>query len=609
LAFKALTEDARREGKMTEQINAFKIHQCFVGPTFVLLVYESEVEKSDGSETLKTDGLSFAPDKLESFVPLIYQTEYAWPEMATCTYLPSLRTTVIAWTVTGTPESTSTPESSTAGSTAVKPRLSTLTPGNDLTIRFMGSEKTSKVLTEARANIWGILEAVKQNFDNEMSQLRGAIQNIKLPDLNTSDLSDRIAAKDTTLADRLAGGMDTINETVGAVPFPMLMEQINPPGIPRLGQGGLSGSAPLGQIVEGALRDVLGWKPRSDDPKGFVGALTQSFSLKETEGHTEWSWLPRSYAVQTDLSGGITGAQASLHIRAKDAVDKALPLLEGLYALRDDADPEDSLALKAIIRSRMEELVSELGVAGGPRVSRVNQTFDLLIGNFVPPQPIETDPDKIAGLLGTLRKEFGLRSVSVPGGEKGNFVNTVEEEQNLTNFRILVDYLTALRASWSNNSKFFERPTAQPFFGTQLVQLSRQLSVIAESVDEIRYVMDSVYIGPDERQVLELELGLGGISPEKMFVEELLSWVQHFATLEGPNLIQAGGKFAVQEAFKPIVDNLQNLVDAAVEPDNLDELPQGYKTTRVKRAWEALASQLDQLSDLASPIKHTIPAN
>jgi hypothetical protein len=33
----------------------------------------------------------------------------------------------------------------------------------------------------------------------------------------------------------------------------------------------------------------------------------------EVEGHIEAKWTPRSYAVQTDLPGGITGAQASLY--------------------------------------------------------------------------------------------------------------------------------------------------------------------------------------------------------------------------------------------------------------------------------------------------------
>src|SRR5207248_7488821 len=99
----------------------------------------------------------------------------------------------------------------------------------------------------------------------------------------------------------------------------------------------------LAVTVGVAMQQVLGWKVRNDDPKGFVGALTQSFSCKQVEGHTECTWTPRSYAVQTDLSGGITGAQASIYARTKEAVDQSLPLLDGLYPLRADQTRSSSM--------------------------------------------------------------------------------------------------------------------------------------------------------------------------------------------------------------------------------------------------------------------------
>ena len=120
-----------------------------------------------------------------------------------------------------------------------------------------------------------------------------------------------------------------------------------------------------------AVGDVLGWKVKAADPKGFVGALTASFACTDVEGHTQCTWTPRTYAVQTDLAGGITGAQASLYSRAQEALNQALPLLDGLYPLDPEADAEDVTALKGIARSQLTELVNELGVAGGPRISRV----------------------------------------------------------------------------------------------------------------------------------------------------------------------------------------------------------------------------------------------
>jgi hypothetical protein len=43
------------------------------------------------------------------------------------------------------------------------------------------------------------------------------------------------------------------------------------------------------------------------------GGVRFNTSLVTVEGHTEATWTPRSYAVQTDLSGGVTGAHASLY--------------------------------------------------------------------------------------------------------------------------------------------------------------------------------------------------------------------------------------------------------------------------------------------------------
>src|SRR6202040_130047 len=136
-----------------------------------------------------------------------------------------------------------------------------------------------------------------------------------------------------------------------------------------------------------------------------------SFSLKEIEGHTEASWTPRTYAVQTDLSGGITGAQASVYARAKDALDQSLPLLDGLYALFEEAKPEDVTALRATVRSQFIDLVNEFGLLGGPRIPRVTQLFFLLLGQQLPqntsdvqgflstPPGLVTDPDQISGSL------------------------------------------------------------------------------------------------------------------------------------------------------------------------------------------------------------------
>jgi hypothetical protein len=412
-----------------------------------------------------------------------------------------------------------------------------------------------------------------------------------------------------TFATRVDGEDDPARDThrttraiEDAVAYPVLTEEVgfapSPLSAPSGGLPGGRGPTSLGQTVTQAVSDVLGWKVKGDDPKGFVGALTASFTCTYVEGHTECTWTPRTYAVQSDLSGGITGAQASLYSRAQGAVSQSLPLLDGLYPLDPDADAEDVAALKGIARSQLNELVNELGVAGGPRVSRVNQYFQLLLqdGPPFPPNPAAafvTEPDQIRGTLGKLRDELGLKTTQ-------DFVNTVQDEQDLSNFRILSDYVTSLAQSWINNLGFFGLSSSTPFFGTQLVLLSRQLSVVAESVDEVRFTLDSVFIGPAERQTLKLQFAPGD---QPLFAEDLFNWVQSFATDEGPRLIQDGGKYGVQFSFLPIVQQLAHLVKTANDPNPLDH---GFRTFRVQRALKQLGEELDELVALAAPISHEI---
>jgi hypothetical protein len=363
-------------------------------------------------------------------------------------------------------------------------------------------------------------------------------------------------------------------------------------------------SAGFGQLTLQTINDVLGWKSKPDDPKSFVGALNSAFTCTEVDGRTECAWTPRTYAVATDLAGGITGAQASIYKRAKEAIDLALPLMEGLYPLDPTSDKEDVDALKKIARSQMTELVGELGMIGGPRPWRVSQYFALLLGQDFPmtSQTMVThDPDKIEGTLGTLRDILGLNTAS-------DFVNSMEDEADLTNFRIVADYITALAQSWINNVEFYSAPsqqTGRTFFGTQLVLLSRQLSVVAESVNEIRFAMDSVFIGPAERQTMELKLDVPGSDQTfSMYVEDILSWVATFATTEGPQLIQDGGKYATGLAFAQQASHLHELVKAALNPRN--QVPHGYRTGRVQIAWQQLSLQLRRLHETAAGVSHQI---
>jgi hypothetical protein len=319
----------------------------------------------------------------------------------------------------------------------------------------------------------------------------------------------------------------------------------------------------------------------------------------------EATWSPRTYAVQTDLGGGITGAQASLYTRAKDALDQCLPLLDGLYPLDPEAEPEYVKALREMARSQMSEIVKELGALGGPSVLRINTYFTILLGQspivFQPPTQVVFDPDSVKGTLGSLRDTYGLTFNGNP------FSNSIEDEQDITNFRVVSDYMTSLLQSWISNGQFFVLgPGSQTaFFGTQLVLISRQFSVIAETVNEVRFALDSVFIGPSERQTLLLQFADSTLP--SMFLEDFLRGVEQHVTIEGPRLIQDGGRLAVNNNILPVVISLEHLADQARRPTNINTLPDGYKTARVQRTLDDLDDQLSELIGLAKPIGRDVP--
>ncbi len=393
-----------------------------------------------------------------------------------------------------------------------------------------------------------------------------------------------------------------------AISYPVLTEEISyrssPVGIPTGGGTSGSGIGGLGQVAAKAVSEVLGWKPNATDPKGFVGALTQAFTLTDVEGHVESTWTPRTYAVQTDLGGGITGAQASLYMRAKNALDSALPLLDGLYPLDPEADPEYVKALREMARSQMTEIVKELGTVGLPSILRIDTYFGILLGQnpaqISPSASVQFDPDGIAGTLGELRDTYGIAFA----GNKFN--NSVEDEQDITNFRVISDYMTSLMQSWIANRNFFRLGGNTPaFFGTQLVLISRQLTTIAETINEVRFALDSVFIGPNERQTLLLKFSDPTLAP--MFLEDVLNEVEKFAGDEGPRLLRDGGKISVTNNILPVVTTLQNMVEQAHLPLNINELPDGFKTNRVRNSLDDLQDQLAALVSLIQQVEQEVP--
>jgi hypothetical protein len=324
-------------------------------------------------------------------------------------------------------------------------------------------------------------------------------------------------------------------------PIPVIdVDQAFPPPTSDGRRGSSSSGGGDGSVtpaVEGALRDVLGWRPRAQDTSAFTAALTASFPLSELEGHVVATYSPRGFAMQADL-GAVSGGQASLYNRAVSARTQMLTLLDGLTALRPDADTENCEAFRRLVRDAIITLVSEMGTPGGPRVAVVDAFLRQLLGVSPSKVPADTNADTVSGQLGALRVQFGFEAA---------FVNNADQEGIRTAFWTLVDLALDISRAWVSQRSQFTGKNQNGFLGTQLVLINQLLSAAAEQIDEVEAALDSVYVSAAERQTIRLR-GAQGLT-----LDGLLSWTRSFVTDEGPRIARDAGRDGMRTSFTPTV--------------------------------------------------------
>jgi hypothetical protein len=318
-------------------------------------------------------------------------------------------------------------------------------------------------------------------------------------------------------------------------PFPVLTSDGS-----RGSSAGTADAGTVTPVVENALRDVLGWRPRSQDTAAFEAALAAAFQLSESEDHTVATYSPRGFAIQADL-GAVSGGQASLYSRATAARTQMITLLDALTPLRPDADTENCESFRKLVRDALTTMVSELGTPGGPRVAVVDAFLRQLLGAAPAQVPATQTADTIGGQLGQVRDQFGLTDA---------FVNNVDQEGIRTAFWTLVDLALDTNRAWVLVRGQFTgrgRGAQQGFLGTELVLISQLLSAVAEQLDDLQAALDSVYISAAEQQTIVLP-GSNGLT-----LDGLLTWVRSVVTEEGPRIARDTGRDGIRTSLMPTV--------------------------------------------------------
>jgi hypothetical protein len=268
-------------------------------------------------------------------------------------------------------------------------------------------------------------------------------------------------------------------------------------------------------------------------------------------------------------------------------VDYLLPLLDSLRPLACCVLPECAESVRALIRTALMEIVAELGYVSGPRIQRVTDYFDRLVGRPKQRGNVGAEPctaEKVRGALGTLRERYAFSR---------KHVLSVEDERQLTNFESLVESVCSLRL---RVEAFKTRSAGDTFLGTQLIRLSQQLNVIVESVQEAYDAMDSVFFGPEEREVTEIK------GTARITVAGLLGWIEHFASVEARQLIEDAGKDGVNSVAYTLKE-LKELMDLAVKTkDGNGNVAQAFGVPRVTESMRALQTYVVGAYEIANSV-------
>jgi hypothetical protein len=363
---------------------------------------------------------------------------------------------------------------------------------------------------------------------------------------------------------------DELKELLGAIRTAVVFSG---PGA----QGRPPGGPSLEDDLDRVLAEVLGWKGRPDDTAGFVAALKQAFEVKQDGGVTTVKLRPRT-VTPASLSA-VTGFRATVLAQAKGTTEQALALLDGLRPLLADADPQDVEAVRSTIRSRIIQIQEELA-STNPRVDRLDVLFDSLVG------PSDADPAE-RGLLGRLEEVLGMNLAQA---------KTLEEELTLTNFLVLDSLLQTLAGLYRvRRDSFLDE--GDNFLGSQLGLLSEELALIVESVGELVEALESVAFGPAERRAANLDLDHSSLT-----LDELVTWIDEFASDEGPALLRDGGRDMIGPVFVPTIERLRDLTVVAARPDGVEGLTEAHRAGLVDLSFDTLREHLDEALEIAQRI-------
>jgi hypothetical protein len=309
------------------------------------------------------------------------------------------------------------------------------------------------------------------------------------------------------------------------------------------GGGGAAAPAAAGASAKAAVqrewRAVLGRVPSDGDVTGMLAALDRRFVASEEDGVEAWVWTPGSYVGQNDIGAGITGAQASLAAFAQRVAEEIEPLAAELSPLcRRDDNPEELDIARRGFKDSWCSFVKSLGAEGGLPTARctvlLEQARSQLIRFGIELGMLDDDQSAAATTQAARVPPKQPAPSEEPFEKLGkrdvlrSFVLTREDEEQRTNFTIVRDRVAAVGRAF-----VAARETAKRDYGTEFTMLQRDLDVLPELVADVRWALDSVELGVEQQEAMEL--GKDGTT-----LAVVLQWAEDLAD-EGRALLQDAG--------------------------------------------------------------------
>jgi hypothetical protein len=373
------------------------------------------------------------------------------------------------------------------------------------------------------------------------------------------------------------------------------------------------------RIVDRAIHQVLGRSP-GKGANNFINALNAAFpdtknssngsaiattSVYGTTGYSGSNYQTSYNSAEyngTGLLAEVSTEQAILYRQVSINMADALKVLADIQYFSPQADKESVESLRELIRSQINVLVEEFRRADEPRSSRV---------------------ESYLRSLDEYTTEFGKQAfINNP-----NLVVTIEDEEQITNFKLLKSYLKTLSQAWT---RYFnsEKSGRWNSLSVRVDRARVLLPIVSQGNLDFSNALESVGLNENERRsraslftaldlpaFLELDRSGQVIPPDPSYlatwlpnitVSDLIDWLDRYSNMEAPSALESsyGIDFVTDQADRlfwtiaPIVAHLKTIF--AISPSSQSTLKQILSNERVTWALDNLLSQLNALADLAA---------